>query len=169
MTAWYRSIWATRIAQIPGLRAVGAGLCLVAMVVVVSAGVILRYVFGAPLLGVNEIVQLVAVALVMMALPYATQSGAHVRVDLFDKPLGKWGRFFGDLLSRVLAIVTLYVLCGQAWKKAAEAIEFGDTTNMLAIPLWPVYGAICAGMALCAVVFAIQIVALIFGWKTGND
>lgn len=169
MSRFSKSTWAAWSARVPGLLAIGAGICLIAMVIVVSTGVILRYVFGAPLLGVNEIVQLVAVALVMMALPYATYTGSHVRVDLFDKPLGRWGRLFGDLMSRTLSIIALYVLCGQAWKKAAEAIEFGDVTNMLELPLWPVYGAICAGMALCAIVFAAQMIALIFGWKTIDD
>ena len=40
-----------------GLTVIG-GLCLLGMVVVVTAGVVSRYVFGAPLLGVNEIVEL---------------------------------------------------------------------------------------------------------------
>ena len=53
------------------------------MVVIISAGVILRYVFGAPVLGLNEIIQLTAVALVMAALPYCTEANGHVGVDVF--------------------------------------------------------------------------------------
>jgi TRAP-type C4-dicarboxylate transport system permease small subunit len=156
--------WAARVARAPGILAVAAGICLTTMVVVVCAGVVLRYVFGAPLLGVNEIVQLIAVALAMLALPYCTAENHHVRVDLFDKPLGHWGRMFGDILTRVLSITVLWHLCGRAWEKAAEAAEFGDVTNMLELPLWPVYGAIFVGMGLCALVFAAQIVARILGW-----
>ena len=160
--------WASLVGQVPALLAVGAGVCLVAMVVVVTLGVVLRYVFGAPLLGINEIVQLIAVALAMLALPYCTSSGAHVRVDLFDRALGRAGRFLGDLLSRGLAVVALYFLSRQAWTKAAEAIEFGDVTNMLKLPLWPFYGAISVGMALCALVYAAEILAVIGGWRRGD-
>lgn len=155
--------------QAPALLAIGAGLCLISMVVVVMLGVVLRYVVGNPLLGVNEIVQLIAVALAMLALPYCTASDAHVRVDLFDRFLGRWGRLFGDLLSRGLSVTALFFLCWQAWDKAADAIEFGDVTNMLSLPLWPIYGAIVLGMALCALVYAMQIMALILGWSDTND
>jgi TRAP-type C4-dicarboxylate transport system permease small subunit len=155
--------WQDRARRIPAALAFGAGLCLVAMVAVVSLGVILRYVFGAPLLGVNEIVQLIAVALVMLALPYCTSTGSHVRVDLFDPVLGRTGRLLGDLVSRSLSVVALLFLCRRAWSKTAEAREFGDATNMLALPLWPVYGAILAGLALCAAVYLVEIAALASG------
>lgn len=158
--------WTAFVAQVPVVLAVGAGLCLFTMVAVVSIGVILRYVFGAPLLGVNEIVQLIAVALAMLALPYCTSTGTHVQVDLFDRLLGRWGRLFGDLLSRSLSVIALWFVCGQAWRKAAEAIEFGDVTNMLELPLWPFYGAILLGMGLCALVYVAEIIGLLLGWKT---
>ena len=169
MTDAQRQTWSARVGQVTQLLAIGAGVCLISLVFVVSLGVVLRYAFGAPLLGVNEIVQMVAVALAMLALPYCTSSGSHVRVDLFDPILGRWGRLLGDILSRVLSIVALSYLCKQGWKKAAEALEFGDVTNMIEIPLWPIFGAICAGMMLCTLVFAAQILVLIFDWETSND
>lgn len=167
--AQQQTTWSTRVDQVTQLLAIGAGICLITLVAVVSLGVILRYVIGAPLLGINEIVQMVAVALAMLALPYCTSAGAHVRVDLFDTVIGRWGRFLGDIFSRCLSIVALSYLCRQGWKKASEAVEYGDVTNMIQLPLWPVYGAICVGMALCSFVFAVQILALILGWEADND
>jgi len=163
-----RSTWSARAGRVPALLAIGAGICLVGMVVVVMLGVTMRYIFGNPLLGVNEIVQLIAVALAMLGLPYCTSSGAHVRVDLFDRPLGRWGRLLGDLLSRALSVVALFFLCRHAWAKAAEAVEFGDVTNMLKLPLWPFYGVILAGMASCALVYVVEILGLLLG-RSGRD
>lgn len=161
--------WLALVGQAPLLLALGAGLLLVTMVAVITVGVVLRYVFSAPLLGVNEIVQAIAVALAMLALPHATRVGAHVRVDLLDGYLGRAGRLFGDLLSRALTIIALFYLCRQAWRKTSEALEFGDVTNMLSLPQWPVYGAVLLGMGLCAVVYAVQMVALILGRSVGHD
>jgi len=161
--------WLAVLSQAPLVLAVAAGLCLVTMVSVISLGVVLRYVFSAPLLGVNEIVQMVAVALAMLALPYTTIAGAHVRVDLLDPWIGRWGRLLGDLLSRSLSIVALFILCRQAWSKAVDAVEYGDVTNMLQLPLWPAYGAILLGMGLCLLIFAVQIVALLLGWDPDHD
>lgn len=157
--------WLTFVSRAPMLLAVIAGLLLVAMVCVITLGVVSRYVFSAPLLGVNEIVQLIAVALAMLALPHATAAGAHVRVDLFDRPLGRWGRLAGDILARGLSIVALWFLCRQAWVKALDAAEYGDVTNMLQLPLWPAYGAVLLGMGLSAVIMAVQIVVRVIGWR----
>ncbi|MEM9104365.1 MAG: TRAP transporter small permease [Pseudomonadota bacterium] len=164
-----RPSWSARVGQVPVVLAVGAGICLVAMVAVVMLGVVMRYAIGSPLLGVNEIVQLIAVALAMLALPYCTASGAHVRVDLFDHILGRSGRLLSGLLFRVLVIVALFFLCRRAWTKAAEAIEFGDVTNMLQLPLWPFYGAVFAGIALCALVYLFEAFALIVGWRSADE
>lgn len=153
----------------PAVLAIGAGLCLLSMVGVVCAGVVMRYLVGNPILGVNEIVQMAAVALAMLALPYATSSGAHVRVDLLDGRLGRWGRLTGDLFSRALSIVALIILCRQAWSKAVDALEYGDVTNMLQLPIWVAYAAILLGMGLCAVVFAVQMVALVAGRDAKNE
>ena len=143
-----------------GLTVIG-GLCLLGIVVVVTAGVVSRYVFGAPLLGVNEIVELTAVALVMSALPYCTARGDHVAVDVFEGMLGAWGRLFGDLLSRGIAVTILAILTHRAVLKALDALEWGDATNMLRMPLWPYYAILALGTALCALVFAAQFLVLI--------
>ena len=160
--------WSARAGQVPVLLNLGAGICLVAMVAVIAAGVVMRYIVGNPLMGVNEIVQTIAVALAMLALPQATATGAHVSVDLLDRALGRWGRWFGDILSRVLSITVLGHLCLRALAKTREAAEYGDVTNMLQL-LWPVYAAILFGMGLCALVFAAQILGLLLGGAPDND
>lgn len=137
------------------------GLCLLGVVAILNVGVVMRYGFGAPMLGVNEIVELSAVALVMCALPYCTQRNGHVAVDVFDNMLGRYGRFFGDLLLRGLSVVILAILCRRAILKALDAAEWGDATNMLQWPLWPYYAILAAGVALTAIVFAVQMVRLI--------
>jgi len=137
------------------------GLCLVAIVVVVSVGVVMRYAFGTPLLGVNEFVQLTAVALVMSALPFCTAQQDHVAVDVFERFLGRWGRFAAGILTRLLSGFVLAVLTQRAIAKALDALEWGDATNMLRMPIWPFYGILAAGAGLCVLIFALQIVLIL--------
>ncbi|MGN7871345.1 TRAP transporter small permease [Paracoccus sp. 22332] len=141
--------------------AVLAAVALIFLVVVISAGVVLRYVFGAPILGLNEITQMTAVVLVMAALPYCTERGGHVGVDVFDKAIGRWGRLAGDLGSRLLSGLVLSILVWRAALKALDAWEFGDTTNMLALPIWPFYGVLAIGIALTVLVLAAQFIAIL--------
>lgn len=157
-----------RFAALPGLvdrasflLAIAAGILLVAMVGVITAGVGARYFLGRPILGINEIVQMNAVALAMLAMPYCTASQAHVRADIFDRLIGRWGRLAGDIVTRLLSIAALSVLVHRSWDKMLDAREFGDATNMLALPLWPFHGLIAFGMALCVLVFAAQILRIV--------
>jgi TRAP-type transport system small permease protein len=145
------------------ILAMAAGVSLLFMVVLIAAGVLLRFAFAQPILGLNEIVQLNSVAVVMLALPWATSEGAHVRVDVLDKAIGRAGRYAGDLMSRALSVFVLAVLVWRAALKALDALKYGDATNMLGLPVWPFYAILALGMALCVVVLAVQVVALLAG------
>lgn len=142
-----------------------AGISLLFMMATITVGVVTRYLLNMPITGIDEIVQMTGVGLIMLALPYATLNDAHVRVDIFDEWLGKAGRCLGDILSRLLSGFVLLILVSRASDKLLEAWEFEDTTNMLGLPLWPFYGLLAAGAALCVLVFAVEIL-LIIGGKT---
>ncbi|MCX8998115.1 TRAP transporter small permease [Rhizobiaceae bacterium BDR2-2] len=156
--AWYKALERTTL-----FLAVLAGLSLLFMMMVIAVGVVLRFVFAYPILGSNEIIQLASVAVVMLALPYCTETRGHVRVDVLDEAIGRAGRFSGDILSRLLSGFVLSALVWRAWLKALDAFEYNDATNMLNLPIWPFYAMIAAGMALCVLVFAAQIVLLLAG------
>lgn len=156
-------LWAVRLLTLL------SSLALAILLVATFAGVVMRYVFSAPILGGNEIVQLVSVALVMLAMPAAAQNDDHVRVDVFDGRLGRWGRFAADILSRVVSVYLLWLLTSRSWAKMWDAIEFRDATNMLSIPLWPFYGLLCLGALLYAIVLALQLVDVIRTGAAQND
>jgi TRAP-type C4-dicarboxylate transport system permease small subunit len=140
-----------------------AGVSLLFMVVLIAVGVVLRYAFAQPILGLNEIVQLTSVAVVMLALPWATAEGAHVRVDVLDNAIGRMGRYVGDLMSRALSVFVLGVLVWRSALKALDALNYGDATNMLGLPVWPFFAILALGMALCVFVLLVQIAALLAG------
>ena len=153
--------WFDRLERSTRLLTVVGGVCLLGIVVVLSLGVLMRYAFGAPLLGVNEIIQLAAVALVMSALPYCTATEQHVAVDVFENALGGWGRFIGDVFSRILSGLLMAILCRRAVLSGLDAKEFEDATNMLRLPIWPLYAILAAGAGLCAVIFALQLLLVL--------
>lgn len=138
-----------------------AGVSLLLVVVVIAVGVVLRFTFATPILGSNEIVQLLSVAVVMLALPFATAQGAHVRVDVLDERIGHAGRLFGDVLSRILSAFVLSVLVWRAALRTAEAWTYADVTNMLSIPLWPFCALLTAGIAPSALVLLVQLILIL--------
>ncbi|AVW91091.1 TRAP transporter small permease [Celeribacter baekdonensis] len=163
MSGYEKSAWARYFAHANYILAVLGGICLIGLVLILAFGVIMRYAFGQPILGLNEIVQLVALALVMASLPYATEQRVHVRVDVFDKALGHWGRMFGDIVSRLISGYVLAILTQRAWAKSMDALEWGDATNMLNLPVWPFYAVLAAGTALCVMVFVADILLILSG------
>lgn len=157
--------WLVLLDRATRLVAGAAGLLLLALVVLIATAVIARYVFASPIVGINEIIQLISIAVVMLALPWCTAQGAHVRADVFDEAIGRYGRLIGDIVSRLLSITVLGFLLQRAWLKALDALEFGDTTNMLDLPIWPLYGLLTLGVALCIPVLLAQIVHILIAFR----
>ena len=166
MSFYSATAWSKLFGRATYVLAWVGGICLLFMMGLIAFAVVMRYAVGQPLLGVNEIVQLTAVAVVMAGLPYCTFHNGHVGVDVFDNYLGHWGRLIGDVVSRLLSIFVLGVLCHRAVLKALDALEFGDVTNMLSLPLWPFYAILAAGAGLCVVIFVEQIIVELF---TGRE
>jgi TRAP-type C4-dicarboxylate transport system permease small subunit len=151
----------TQVGRAVRLLTLLSSLALAVLLLATFVGVIMRYVFAAPILGGNEIIQMASVALVMLAMPGAAHEEIHIRVDVLDEAIGPWGRFIGDVLSRGIAIFLLSMLSWRAWGKLVDAVEYGDASNMLRIPVWPFYGLLLAGAALYAVVLLLQFIDIL--------
>jgi len=151
------------------LAALIGGFALFLIMGLVAVSVIFRYVLGMPIFGSQEIVEIGMSVVVMLAMPFTSFSGSHIRVDIFDRRLGAAGRFFGDLISRTVGIFVLGLLVRKTWDKALDAHEYGDVTNMIEIPVWIAYGAITFGMGLFILVLAGQIVGQIRHGVTGYE
>lgn len=142
------------------------GLILFAIMLLVSVAVFYRYRLNDPILGDTELVQIGMSLVVMMAMPYVTLKGAHIRVDIVDPLLGNKGRFVCDVFARGISCFVLFLLIRKTFDKTLEAIEYEDVTNMIELPLWIPYGAITIGFALAVLVLISQLIAqFLHGWK----
>jgi TRAP-type C4-dicarboxylate transport system permease small subunit len=143
-----------------------SGWLLAGIMFLTAADVALRYLANAPIFGAFEVTELAMVALIMLALPYCGATGGHIRVDVLDRALGRIGRFVGDAVTGVIGLVILGFLIRRTILKALEAHEYEDLTNMLALPVWPVYGLIALGMGGYAVVILSDLIVL---FRTGRS
>lgn len=138
-----------------------ATVSLVALLLTITVSVTARYFFLTPLLGSNEVLQLCLVALIATAMLPAVHSEIHIRVDVLDEHIGKYGRFLGDVLTRIVSSFVLIALAYRSALQAMDAQEFGDATNMLSIPIWPFYTLIVVGSFFYALVLVIQLIDII--------
>ncbi len=159
----------TQLSWLLRIPAVVSGLFLVAVMLLTTTDVALRYFLNAPLFGTVEITELMLIGLIMLAMPYCAVTNGHIRVDVLDRLLGRFGRLFADVLSGLLSLTVLGLLVWRTVEKAIESDVFSDATNLLRLPIWPLYGLIAIGMTGYALVVARDLVALLSHRGHGNE
>ena len=152
-----------RLARIP---AWGSCALLVFLMLFTTADVMLRYLFNAPIYGGLEISESAMLAMIMLAMAYTGATNAHVRVDVLDTKFGHLGQRISNIITGAIALVVLWFLVERTYIKTLDAYEFGDVTNFLQMPIWPLYAIIALGMAGFGLVIAAQIVASVLGRTT---
>lgn len=145
-------------------------LCIVLMMLNVTADVVGRYLFNAPLPGTIVVVgHYYMIIVVFVALGVAEEKRAHISVefltDLLPKTAQAWVAVFSGVLTAV--IFSLLALSGyfQAVKKTTSGASMEQGSQLIAI--WPSYWAIPVGAALIAVIAAYKVVVAVTGWKNG--
>ena len=75
-----------------------------AMLVLVVAGVVMRYAFNAPLGFTEELVGLLLVAMLFLSLPLGALANRHVSVTLLTQALSPVGRRIADAMAALVTI-----------------------------------------------------------------
>ena len=109
---------------------------LMAMMMVTTVDVLLRWAINKPVTGATELVELALGVSFFFAAPGVFARGANIAVDMIDEWLPSW-RTALKRLSALLAILCLGVLTWYMWKPMVDIIAFGDTSADLQIPkIW---------------------------------
>ena len=134
-----------------------ASVATLACLVLVAVSVAARYLFGVPLVWIDEVAGWLVVALVMLSVAEAQRRGEHIAVD---PP----ARIRGTRLAMVLAYVgaagvlaTALVLLDEGMETVAFSRMVGVATNIEGVPAWWLHAFIPLGAALLAIVAAAQL------------
>jgi TRAP-type transport system small permease protein len=120
-------------------RALGtaAAVLLFCLMALTTADVVGRYIFNWPIRGAFEITELLLLTLIFAGLPLASRADEHVTLDFIDMLLGNSGRLllrrFVDLFCGLLFLGLAY----RVWIKADRIAGYGDTTEVLRVPVGP--------------------------------
>jgi TRAP-type C4-dicarboxylate transport system permease small subunit len=135
-----------------------AALLLLGLMLITTADVIGRYIFSWPLRGAFEITELLLLALVFAGLPLVSRADEHVTLDFIDALLGRRAR---ALLRRLVDVVCGLIILGLAWRvwiKAGKIAGYGDTTDVLRVPVGPFVYFMALMVLVTAVVHLIKAV-----------
>lgn len=140
-----------------------AGTALLLMMLLVTADVAGRYLFGKPLPGAIELVQYTMVLVVFAGLPSVTLRRRHISLDLVHGRLGgRWRRLHWALLCTGSAAV----LAVQGWLLAEIALQMRanrDVIGFLGLPTYPAaaFMALLSGWTALVLLWA--------GWRTAPE
>ena len=129
-----------------------AGVVLFLLVCLISTDVIFRYLFTAPILGVEDTLQMGMVVVIFGCAPFVWRRAEHIVVDLLPEFRRSGARVARDLSVRGLVSAVMGLLAWQAWVSAGDAAFFGNATNMIEIPYQPFYWMIAVSACLHVVV-----------------
>lgn len=120
--------------------------------------VVLRYIFHAPLFGIEEIVILTAAWLYFVGIAYTTKTESHVKVEIVSllvnkRLLVKWNK----LSSLFLSIIASGILFYLALDLSLWVFQAGLTTSTFAIAIGYMTLSIVIGGALTFLHFTIQL------------
>src|SRR5262245_46697472 len=125
---------------------------------ITTADVVGRYIFNRPLSGAFELNGLLMLALIFAVLPLVSRADEHVTLDFIDALLGERGR---RLLRRFVDLACGLIILGLAWRvwvKAGKIAGYGDTTDVLRIPVGPFVYLMALMVAITAVVHFVKVV-----------
>ncbi|MEO7244726.1 MAG: TRAP transporter small permease [Rubrivivax sp.] len=108
------------------------------MMMVTTVDVVGRYLFNKPLNGGFEITEMMLAALIYCALPLVSQRREHIVIDTFDPLMSARVKRALDVLAEIICALTLGGLGYLIFQRAARVASYGDTTNVLLLPLAPV-------------------------------
>lgn len=142
-----------------------AGIALVLMMLHITAEVVARYIFSAPLHGTVEIVSTwYMVAVVFLPLALIERLNGHIVVELLSRHFSRRAQ---QILIAVVAVVSALFFAAFAWQTWGDALskyEIGEQAlGTVAVTVWPTRFFVPIGCALIALVLVHKAFRLLRG------
>ena len=137
--------------RVAGGAALLAGFATLAIVLLISYDVTMRYFFNEPQVFVDELASFLEVLVIFGGAAFTFRAGGHVRVDLITGHLHPARRAGLRVLTLLLGVVFLSIVLWVTTQSAITAYQYGRVSAVMLYPLWMPMAVIPAGLALMAV------------------
>jgi len=106
-----------------------------------------------PILGSQEITELMMVILASFAVAYCAIKKGHIRVDLILQYTSRKATLWFDIFTYGISFIFYILLAWQGWLNAVDNIDISAVTTILEIDVPPFNILLVIGCALAALVF----------------
>ena len=145
-------------------------ICVVLMMLHVTADVLGRYLFNAPLPGTIVVVaNYYMIIVAFIALGVAEEKRAHISVEFLTDLMPRPAQTGFSLFSGVLTVAVVVLLMVGGWTEAVTKTEIGATMEQGSqrIEVWQGYWLVPLGAALMALIAGYRVIATVTGWRNG--
>ena len=125
------------VTWIAGVAAKLAAVGIFAIVVLLVASSLLRYVAGSPIAVTEELAALLFLGSAFLSLAFGFTEQRHVRLELFWKQLPSPWREIAEILGLLMAVVALGFLITVTWSLAVYSFEGASRSERTEILRWP--------------------------------
>ena len=125
---------------------------LLALAVLTTLDVLLRWLFAKPIPGVVDVVTLAGAVLLAACMPWIAASRGHIAIDTLGRAAGPRAKRALDLFGAFVTFAFFAVLAWQYVGFAREMYETGERMPVLRWPVWPWWTAVAACIAFTALV-----------------
>lgn len=146
-----------------------AGTILLAVMVLVVANVLLRYLFNSPIAGTLELTEGALPLIIFLSLAMTQYEGGHIKVVLLTRKFPSNLRRAAVVFAMLTGAVFFAWASYAGWIFAAKSFAIGEIERgSIRYPLWPVKGVIALGMALLTLQFLIDALLVALGGTLPN-
>ena len=130
-----------------------SGIAILIISLIVTADVVMRYLFNSPFLFAGETCEFLLSLIVFAGLGYTFQKGGHIRVDLITRRLPSVPRYWIRVATLGAAIIYLSMFTWQIFLFVKESYSFNRQSTVLLFPIWiPQLAMLIGALALLLVV-----------------
>ncbi|ASM74384.1 MULTISPECIES: TRAP transporter small permease [Roseobacteraceae] len=145
-------------------------ICVILMMLHVTADVIGRYFFNAPLPGTIVVVaNYYMIVLVFIAIGVAEEKQAHISVEFVTDMMPKRVQTGFSVFSGVLTVIVITALMIAGYTEAVKKTNIGATMEQGSqmIEVWQSYWAIPVGTGLMVLIAAYRVITTVTGLRSG--
>lgn len=127
-----------------------AGLAVLAVTLMITFDVLMRYFLNKPQLFVDELASFLLVLIIFGGLAHTFQKGGHIQVDLLTNQLSPKARRVFQIGTLFLGMAFLGIITWNTLISSFVAYRLGRTSMVMFYPLWIPMLVIPIGVALMA-------------------
>ena len=133
-----------------------AGVIILISVLASVINIVGRGMFNRPFNAYFDLIGQSVPLIAFLGIAYCQRLGGHIRMDLFVGKLRGRALWLFEWLTSILTFLLTLVLGYGAWLHTERALEIGDSTEDIGMPVWPIKAVIVLMFTLLGARLALQ-------------